>query len=102
MFLLKCFGLKHTRCPKAHVLRREKILEVPTDVLALKKLGCHNKMELETKATHALNGEEDTGDRERKDLVLGLAKTVANSTAALVLKAKNVASNITLKVYMSK
>ena len=37
-------------------------------------------------------GEEDTGDRERKDLVLGLAKTVANSTAALVLKAKNVAS----------
>ena len=37
-------------------------------------------------------GEEDVTDRERKDLVLGLAKTVANSTAALVLKAKNVAS----------
>jgi len=37
-------------------------------------------------------GEEDVTDRERKDLVLGLAKTVANSTAALVLKAKNVAA----------
>ena len=37
-------------------------------------------------------GEEDVTDRERKDLVLGLAKTVANSTAAPVLKAKNVAS----------
>ena len=37
-------------------------------------------------------GEEDVTDRERKDLVLGLAKTVANSTAALVLKAKHVAS----------
>ena len=35
---------------------------------------------------------EDVTDRERKDLVLGLAKVVANSTAALVLKAKNVAS----------
>jgi hypothetical protein len=30
--------------------------------------------------------------RERQDLLLGLAKTVANNTAALVLKAKNVAS----------
>ena len=37
-------------------------------------------------------GEEDVVDRERQDLLLGLAKTVANSTAALVLKAKNVAS----------
>ena len=37
-------------------------------------------------------GEEDDQDRSRKDLVLGLAKAVANSTAALVLKAKNVAS----------
>ena len=36
-------------------------------------------------------GEEDVVDRERQDLLLGLAKTVANSTAALVLKAKNVA-----------
>ena len=30
--------------------------------------------------------------RERQDVLLGLAKTVANSTAALVLKAKNVAA----------
>ena len=37
-------------------------------------------------------GEEDVADRERQDLLLGLAKTVANSTAALVLKAKKVAS----------
>lgn len=37
-------------------------------------------------------GEEDDQDKSRKDLVLGLAKAVANSTAALVLKAKNVAS----------
>ena len=38
-------------------------------------------------------GEEDVADRERQDLLLGLAKTVANNTAALVLKAKNVASH---------
>ena len=38
-------------------------------------------------------GEEDVVDRERQDLLLGLAKTVANNTAALVLKAKNVASH---------
>ena len=35
---------------------------------------------------------EDVTDRERKDLVLGLAEVVADSTATLVLKAKNVAS----------
>ena len=35
---------------------------------------------------------EDVTDRERKDLVLGLAEIVADSTAAPVLKAKNVAS----------
>ena len=38
-------------------------------------------------------GEEDVADRERQDLLLSLAKTVANNTAALVLKAKNVASH---------
>lgn len=38
-------------------------------------------------------GEEDVSDRERQDMLLGLAKTVANNTAALVLKAKNVASH---------
>jgi len=37
-------------------------------------------------------GEEEIVDRERQDVLLGLAKTVANSTAALVLKAKNVAA----------
>ena len=38
-------------------------------------------------------GEEDVADRDRQALLLSLAKTVANNTAALVLKAKNVASH---------
>ncbi len=37
-------------------------------------------------------GEEEVADKERQDILLGLAKAVANTTAALVLKAKNVAS----------
>ncbi len=37
-------------------------------------------------------GEEEVADKERQDVLLGLAKAVANTTAALVLKAKNVAS----------
>lgn len=37
-------------------------------------------------------GEEEVADKERQDILLGLAKSVANTTAALVLKAKNVAS----------
>ena len=37
-------------------------------------------------------GEEEVADKDRQDVLLGLAKTVANTTAALVLKAKNVAS----------
>ena len=36
--------------------------------------------------------EEDAVDSEVQDILLGLAKAVANATAALVLKAKNVAS----------
>ena len=37
-------------------------------------------------------GEEEVADKGRQDVLLGLAKAVANTTAALVLKAKNVAS----------
>ena len=37
-------------------------------------------------------GEEEVADKERQDALLALAKAVANTTAALVLKAKNVAS----------
>ena len=37
-------------------------------------------------------GEEEVADKERQDILLALAKAVANTTAALVLKAKNVAS----------
>ncbi len=37
-------------------------------------------------------GEEEVVEKERQDILLGLAKAVANATAALVLKAKNVAS----------
>ncbi|XP_076336549.1 talin-1-like isoform X2 [Tachypleus tridentatus] len=37
-------------------------------------------------------GEEDAVDKEVQDVLLSLAKAVANATAALVLKAKNVAS----------
>ena len=36
--------------------------------------------------------EEDAVDKEVQDILLGLAKAVANATAALVLKAKNVAA----------
>ncbi|XP_023231887.1 talin-2-like isoform X2 [Centruroides sculpturatus] len=46
-------------------------------------------------ASHAVLytiGEEDGIDKEAQDILLGLAKRVANSTANLVLKAKNVAS----------
>ena len=38
-------------------------------------------------------GKENATDRGRKDLVLGLAEVVADSTAAPVLKAKNVVSS---------
>ena len=37
-------------------------------------------------------GEEEVADKERQDILLGFAKAVANTTAALVMKAKNVAS----------
>ena len=37
-------------------------------------------------------GEEDGSSRELQDILLSLAKTVANTTAALVLKAKNIAA----------
>jgi talin len=37
-------------------------------------------------------GEEDENSRELQELLLGLAKAVANTTAALVLKAKNIAA----------
>ena len=37
-------------------------------------------------------GEEEVVEKGRQDILLGLAKAVANATAALVLKAKNVAS----------
>lgn len=40
-------------------------------------------------------GEEEVADKERQDILLALAKAVANTTAALVLKAKNVASKCT-------
>ncbi|CAB4054720.1 TLN [Lepeophtheirus salmonis] len=40
-------------------------------------------------------GEEEVEEKERQDILLGLAKAVANTTAALVLKAKNVASKCT-------
>ncbi|GFY46974.1 talin-2 [Trichonephila inaurata madagascariensis] len=46
-------------------------------------------------ASHAVLrniGEEDAIDKEIQDILLGLAKRVANATANLVLKAKNVAS----------
>ncbi|XP_075218972.1 talin_middle and talin-RS domain-containing protein rhea isoform X1 [Lycorma delicatula] len=39
-------------------------------------------------------GEEDEEARELQDILLGLAKAVANTTAALVLKAKSVASTM--------
>jgi talin len=38
-------------------------------------------------------GEESTESRELQDMLLGLAKAVANTTACLVLKAKNVAAD---------
>lgn len=37
-------------------------------------------------------GEDDGGNRELQDMLLSLAKAVANTTAALVLKAKNIAA----------
>jgi talin len=37
-------------------------------------------------------GHEDESSRELQDILLGLAKAVANTTAALVLKAKNIAA----------
>ncbi|XP_046743830.1 talin-1 isoform X2 [Diprion similis] len=37
-------------------------------------------------------GEEDESNRELQDMLLALAKAVANTTAALVLKAKNIAA----------
>lgn len=37
-------------------------------------------------------GDEDEYGREVQDLLLGLAKAVANTTAALVIKAKSVAA----------
>lgn len=37
-------------------------------------------------------GEEDESDRELQDMLLALAKAVANTTTALVLKAKNIAA----------
>nr|CAD7458197.1 unnamed protein product [Timema tahoe] len=37
-------------------------------------------------------GDEDESSRELQDILLGLAKAVANTTAALVLKAKNIAA----------
>lgn len=37
-------------------------------------------------------GEEEVTEKEYQDMLLGLAKAVANATAALVLKAKNVSS----------
>jgi talin len=37
-------------------------------------------------------GHEDDSSRELQDILLGLAKVVANTTAALVLKAKNIAA----------
>ncbi|EZA56621.1 talin-1 isoform X2 [Ooceraea biroi] len=37
-------------------------------------------------------GEEDASNRELQDMLLALAKAVANTTAALVLKAKNIAA----------
>ncbi|KAG1695569.1 Talin-1 [Nymphon striatum] len=37
-------------------------------------------------------GEEDAADKETQDLILGLAKAVANATATLVLKSKDVAA----------
>jgi talin len=37
-------------------------------------------------------GHEDESSRELQDILLGLAKVVANTTAALVLKAKNIAA----------
>lgn len=43
-------------------------------------------------AVLATIGEEDGLDKETQDILLGLAKAVANTTAALVLKAKNIAS----------
>uniref|UniRef100_T1J0N6 FERM domain-containing protein n=1 Tax=Strigamia maritima TaxID=126957 RepID=T1J0N6_STRMM len=43
-------------------------------------------------AVLATIGEEDEIDKEVQDILLGLAKAVANTTAALVLKAKNVAA----------
>ena len=47
-------------------------------------------------ASHAVLsnlGEEDAVDREVQDILLGLAKAVANTTAALVLQSKSVAAN---------
>jgi talin len=43
---------------------------------------------------HVLSGigEEDAASRELQDTLLGLAKAVANTTAALVLKAKGIAA----------
>lgn len=43
-------------------------------------------------AVLATIGEEDGLDKETQDILLALAKAVANTTAALVLKAKNIAS----------
>ncbi|XP_065332613.1 talin-2 isoform X2 [Cloeon dipterum] len=46
-------------------------------------------------ASHAVLasiGEEDDSSRELQEMLLGLAKAVANTTAALVLKAKNIAA----------
>ncbi|XP_045782660.1 talin-1 isoform X1 [Maniola jurtina] len=47
--------------------------------------------EASTSVLHTI-GEETEEDKETQDILLSLAKAVANTTAALVLKAKNVAS----------
>lgn len=56
-------------------------------------------------ASHAVLrniGEEDAIDKEIQDILLGLAKRVANATANLVLKAKNVASKCDDQAHQNK
>ncbi|XP_054725014.1 talin-1-like isoform X2 [Uloborus diversus] len=56
-------------------------------------------------ASHAVLrniGEEDAIDKEIQDILLGLAKRVANATANLVLKSKNVASKCDDQAHQNK
>ncbi|XP_065576606.1 talin-1-like isoform X2 [Artemia franciscana] len=56
-------------------------------------LGAASKVGESSKQVLTAMGDEDAVDREIQDILLGLAKAVANTTAALVLQAKHVAAS---------